>query len=161
MYNIRHSLAAGLTLLVGVSSIGASLASDHKPVDETAHTSAAVIALDEHWMQAEINGNTEWLSQLLLPEYRSVGADGVATSRATILAHAAEHRGSDKFKHKVEAWLKTHPTKTTVVIHGDVAIVSFYDPRLGAQKGVHSSDIFVYEDGHWHALYSQHSEVNG
>jgi hypothetical protein len=44
-----------------------------------------------------------------------------------------------------------------VVIRGDTAILSFYDPMLGAANGVRSSDVFVYVGGHWHALYSQHS----
>ena len=63
--------------------------------------------------------------------------------------------------HEVEAWIKAHPSGKSVVIRGDTAILSFYDPKLGPQQGVRSSDIFVYEDGHWHALYSQHSAAGG
>jgi hypothetical protein len=47
-----------------------------------------------------------------------------------------------------------------VVVHGDTAVISFYDPTLGPQKGVKSSDVFIYVDGHWHALYSQHTDVH-
>jgi hypothetical protein len=46
-----------------------------------------------------------------------------------------------------------------VVIRGDTGIITFYDPQLGPQNGVRSSDIFVYQGGRWHALYSQHSAV--
>ncbi|MGS1014701.1 hypothetical protein ACVCL3_11440 [Rhodanobacter sp. UC4437_H4] len=57
------------------------------------------------------------------------------------------------------AWLKANPLGKSVVIRGDTAIITFYDPQLGPQNGVRSSDIFVYQGGRWHALYSQHSAV--
>ncbi|WP_240046207.1 nuclear transport factor 2 family protein [Rhodanobacter glycinis] len=129
-------------------------------IDESARSEAAVIAVDQHWLEAELDGDTAWLDEMLLPEYRSVGADGVVHPKAAIMAHAAKNRGSDEERRKVEAWLKTHPSGKAVVIHGDTAILSFYDPAKGAASDVRSSDIFVYVDGRWHALYSQHSEVS-
>lgn len=140
----------------------ATRAGDARPtaVDETARTEAAVIAVDQHWLDAEVDGDTAYLERLLLPEYRSVGADGMVHAKAAIVAHAARNRGSDAARRRVEAWLAAHPTGTSVVIHGDVAILSFYDPKRGPQQGVRSSDIFVYgADGRWHALYSQHTAV--
>lgn len=163
MRHDRYIPQACLLLLTALTLASPALAADGgdaRHVDETARTAAAVTAVDHHWMEAEINGDTSWLNRMLLPEYRSIGSSGRATSRAAILAHAAKNRHSDKMKRKVEAWLKTHPTKSTVVIHGNTAIISFYDPTRGAQKGVLSSDIFVYEGGHWHALYSQHSKIS-
>jgi hypothetical protein len=44
-----------------------------------------------------------------------------------------------------------------VVLSGDTAILSFYDLKKGPQDGVLSSDIFQYQGGQWHALYSQHA----
>jgi hypothetical protein len=129
--------------------------------DETAKTAAAVIAVDQHWLDAEVGGDTAWLDRMLLPDYRSVDSKGVAHPKAAIVAHAAKNRGSDVERRKVEAWIKAHPSGKSVVIRGDTAILSFYDPKLGPQQGVRSSDIFVYEDGHWHALYSQHSAAGG
>lgn len=140
--------------------IAATSAANAAGVDETGKTAAAVIAVDQHWMEAELGGDTAWLDHMLLPEYRSVGADGAAHPKAAIMAHAAMNRGNDAERRKVEAWLKTHKSGTSVVIHGDTAILTFYDPALGASKGVRSSDIFVYADGSWHALYSQHSAVS-
>lgn len=81
--------------------------------------------------------------------------------RAAILAHAAKKRGNDAERRKVEAWLKAHPSAQSVVIRGDTAILIFHDPKLGARNGVRSSDIFVYENGRWHALYSQHGKAGG
>lgn len=130
-------------------------------VDETARSEAAVIAVDQHWLEAELDGDTAWLDAMLLPEYRSISPDGSVHPKAAILAHAARNRGSDEARRKVEAWLKAHPSGKSVVIRGDTAILSFYDPAKGAANDVRSSDIFVYVHGRWHALYSQHSNSQG
>jgi hypothetical protein len=37
--------------------------------------------------------------------------------------------------------------------------VTFYLKPLGPEKGIMSSDIFVYGDGQWHAAYSQHTDA--
>ena len=60
---------------------------------------------------------------------------------------------------EIADYRKQHPYDTKVVIEGDVAVISFSDPILGKEMGVKSSDILVYQDGAWHALYSQHSQV--
>lgn len=131
------------------------------PADETQQTEAAVMAVDKHWSIAELTGDTAWLDQMLLPEYRSVGNTGVAHPKADIVAGAAKRKGTDlaTAEQKMAAYEKEHPYGSSVVIHGNTAVVSFYDPTLGPQKGVKSSDIFVYVDGRWHAMYSQHTAV--
>lgn len=161
--NPARLACAGLWLAAAVMTTQAVAAAHDgtPPVDETARTAAAVRAVDQHWLDAELDGDTAWLEQMLLPGYRSVDSKGVAHAKAAIVAHAAKNRGSDKERTMVEAWLKAHPSGQDVAIRGDTAILSFYDLKLGAQKGVRSSDIFVYEGGHWHALYSQHSAVGG
>ncbi|WP_233843660.1 nuclear transport factor 2 family protein [Dyella sp. 2HG41-7] len=129
--------------------------------DETQQTEAAVMAVDRHWSIAELTGDTAWLDQMLLPEYRSVGNTGVAHSKAEIVTGAAKRKGTDlaTAQQKMAAYEKEHPYGSAVLIHGNTAVISFYDPALGPQKGVKSSDIFVYVDGHWHAMYSQHTAV--
>ena len=129
------------------------------PTDETQMNAAGVTAVEQHWNQAEERGDTAYLDQLLLPEYRSISSDGTARPKAAIMASAARNRGSDATAIADAAYLKAHPSDQTVVVHGDTAIMSFYNPALGAQTGVRSSDILVYRDGHWHALYSQHSKA--
>jgi hypothetical protein len=152
---------AGLWLVAAAVAAHAAATAQGGAVDETARTAAAVMAVDQHWLEAETGGDTAWLEQMLLPEYRSVNSKGAATAKADIVAHAARNRGSDKERKMVEAWLKAHPSKQSVVLRGDTAILTFYDPALGPQRGVHSADIFVYEGGRWHALYSQHSGAAG
>ena len=153
-------MACLAVLVLGAEmTIAATAAASAADVDETGRNEAAVIAVDQHWLEAELDGDTAWLDELLLPEYRSVGADGTVHPKAAIIAHAAKNRGNDAERRKVEAWLKANPLGKSVVIRGDTAIITFYDPQLGPQNGVRSSDIFVYQGGRWHALYSQHSAV--
>ncbi|WP_233511154.1 nuclear transport factor 2 family protein [Dyella psychrodurans] len=130
--------------------------------DETQHSEAGVMAVDNHWSIAEMTGDTDWLDQMLLPEYRSVGNTGTVHPKAAIVAGAAKRKGTDLAKAKLEfaTYQKEHPYGSAVVIHGDTAVITFYDPSLGPDKGVKSSDVFVYVDGHWHAIYSQHTAVN-
>lgn len=145
-------------VLPGIVAIGtpAVAADANAQASENAKTAAAVIAVDDHWLQAEVSGDTAWLDAMLLPEYRSISSDGKPADKQKILAGAARNRGSDKMRKQVDAWLKTHPTKTSVVMQGDVAILSFSDPKTGH---VMSSEVFVYRDGGWHAIYSQHSKT--
>ncbi|CAM5624328.1 nuclear transport factor 2 family protein [Rhodanobacter lindaniclasticus] len=161
----QHRFSVGMVgvavLVLGAQWTTAVTVAHAAGVDEEARTEAAVMAVDQHWMDAELDGDRAWLDAMLLPEYRSVGADGTVHAKAAILAHAAKNRGNDAERRKVEAWLKAHPSDQSVVIRGDTAILTFYDPKLGPHNGVRSSDTFVYQDGHWHALYSQHSAVKG
>jgi hypothetical protein len=49
--------------------------------------------------------------------------------------------------------------ETAALIQGDTAIVTFHLKPSGPGKGIMSSDIFVYRDGQWHAIYSQHTDA--
>lgn len=114
------------------------------------------MAVDQHWLEAETRGDTAWLDAMLMPDYRSISAKGKVLDKPTLLAHAKKNRVSDKMHKRVEAWLKAHPSKQSAVLHGDVAILSFSDPKTGR---IRSPDIFIYRGGGWRALYSQHIKV--
>lgn len=156
--NVReHLLAACLGLMLpAFAVIGPASAATNTgtSANETAKTATAVMAVDQHWLEAEVGGDTAWLDEMLMPDYRTVGADGKVGDKAAILRSATKNRGSDKMRKQVDAWQKAHPAKQSVVLHGDVAILSFSDPETGR---IRSSDTFIYQDGGWHALYSQHS----
>jgi hypothetical protein len=122
-------------------------------------TAAAVIAADEGWLKAEETGDTAYIDNLLLPEYRSVNADGSVHDKAAILASTRKNAGSTARSVADQKWLAAHPMGTAVLIQGDTAIVTFYLKPLGPEKGIMSSDIFVYRDGQWHAIYSQHTDA--
>lgn len=128
---------------------------------ESQPTAAGALAIENHWILAEMTGDTAFLEQFLLPPYRSVNNDGSANPKAAIVAHAAKRSGTDaaSAQRALADYRKAHPYGTSVVLHGALAIITFYDPALGAEKGVKSSDVLVYGDGHWHAIYSQHTSV--
>jgi hypothetical protein len=122
-------------------------------------TAAAVIAADEGWDKAENTGDVAYVDNLLLPDYRSVSADGSVHDKAAILANAKSNIGSPDHAAKVAKWQAAHPMETAAVIQGDTAIVTFHLKPLAPEKGIMSSDIFVYRDGEWHAIYSQHTDA--
>ena len=123
-------------------------------------TAAAVIAADNGWEKAEESGDVAYVDNLLLPDYRSVNADGSVHDKAAILANT-----------KQEYWLACATPRRwrsgwrrirwgpAAVMQGDTAIVTFHLKPLGPEKGIMSSDIFVYRDGQWHAIYSQHTNA--
>jgi hypothetical protein len=125
--------------------------------DETEHTEAALRAIVEHWTDAEVSGDVAYLEQLLAPEYRSVSAKGASHTRAMLLDHARHNTGSAKARKQVEDFRREHPTEKSVVIHGDLAIVSYFDPELGVDSSIRGSDVFVYESHRWRAVYSLHN----
>jgi len=125
--------------------------------DETAHTAAAVKAVDQHWLEAEESGDAAWLDGMLLPDYRSVDVAGTFATKAGIVAHAAKNRGSDKMKQEVAAWQAAHPVDQQVTLQGDTAILSFVSAAPATKGKLYSSDVFVYVGGRWRALYSAHT----
>jgi hypothetical protein len=147
------SLCAALAATAGAPAAARAAS---PPTGDAARTNAAVIAVDDRWLDAEVNGDTAWLDAMLMPDYRSISSEGEVLDKPTLLEHAAKNRGSDRMRKKVNAWVKAHPTRKSVVMRGDVAILSFSDPKTGR---VRSSDIFIYKDGAWHALYSQHARI--
>ncbi len=123
------------------------------------HTVAALIAADEQWSKAEDTGDTKYLGTLLLPEYRSISSDGSTHDKATIMAHAAKNAKTTEGAATADKWRVAHPYRTSVEINGEVAILTFVLQRGIDPKPVMSCDIFVYRNGHWRALYSQHTEA--
>jgi len=124
-------------------------------------TKAAVLADDEAWSQAELVGDTHFIDRLLLPNYVSINPDGTVHPKAQILQSASKRTGNKaeiaSFKVKADAWKASHPYHGEVAFAGDTAVVTWVSDRPGAGEPVTSCDIFVYRDGHWHALYSQHT----
>jgi hypothetical protein len=119
-------------------------------------TEAAVTAADKAWGHAEESGDIAYIDALLLPEYRSVNVDGSVHDKAAILASTKKNLGSTKRAAADETWRAAHPHLTSVEITGDIAVLTFTLNKPDTPSRVMSCDIFVYREGHWHALYSQH-----
>jgi hypothetical protein len=122
-------------------------------------TTAAVTADDEQWAKAETSGDSEYVDALLLPSYRSISSDGRTHDKKAILAQTVLNKNTNEGKGHVEAWQASHPNLTSVEINGDVAILTFASLKGSEPHLIFSCDIFVYREGHWRALYSQHTEA--
>jgi hypothetical protein len=126
------------------------------------HTEAAVIADAEAWSKAEEGGDVVYVDRLLLPEYRSVNSDGSAHGKDALLGGVRKFAASPNRAARLAEMAKSradHPYTTTAVITGDMAILTYSPDTRGPSKPVSSCDIFVYQEGHWRAIYSQHTDA--
>ena len=152
---VRSSVISGLLLAGTFHAISRAQAS----TAVEPHTQDVVIAADRAWDDAESSGNTDYINALLLPEYRSVSSDGSIHDKAAILASAQKNIGHPERAAAADKWRAAHPSITSVQILGDTAVLTFSLDR-GDPKPVMSCDIFAYREGHWHPIYSQHTEVS-
>ena len=125
-----------------------------------AKSTAAVIAADDAWGAAETDGDYAFVDRLLLPGYESIGASGTVTTKETIVAGARARGRSPERAAQVAAWKAAHPTRPEVAIFGDTAVLTWVSAAPDSAGRVLSSDIFTYRDGHWRAVYSQHSSAS-
>jgi hypothetical protein len=121
-------------------------------------TAAAVIAADQAWGDAEKRGDADFVDKLLLPEYRSIGTDGKVTTKTMIVEHTRSRGASAEFAQKVDAWKAAHPEHPEVTIANDMAVLTWVADQSPAGR-IASCDIFVYRDGRWHGIYSQHTSA--
>ena len=147
---------AYLVSLAGASS-PARAAAPQEPAEP--RTQAAVVAADRAWSAAETGGQIAFLEWLMEPGYRSVDAAGKVTDKAAILGSARAHAGPERAA-KVAAWRAAHPVTPEVQIVGDTAVLTWVSTKIPGPEPVSSCDIFVYRDGHWHPVYSQHSDAS-
>jgi hypothetical protein len=159
IFNVSK-FALSLHIVVLFTAMGPALTAGARAAQiAEPHTAAAVIADDKGWSKAELTGDTKYVDALLLPEYRSIGSDGSTHDKAAILAHTAKSGNNGEGAAKAEQWRAAHPSQTSAVINGDVAILTFVLDKGAEPRPVMSCDIFVYRKGHWRALYSQHTEA--
>jgi hypothetical protein len=109
------------------------------------------------WLAGFTNTGEKEGDALLLPDYRSVNVDGSSNDKAAILALARKNASSTKRATADEEWRVTHPYLMSVKIIGDTAVLTVTLNKSDSPRRIMSCDIFVYCEGHWRALYSQHS----
>lgn len=117
------------------------------PTDpEAQQNEAGVRAVEAHWTQAFLHGDTAFLTRLLAPNYVSISTKGVVRDRAAIVGLAVAMSKKN---------LGSFPAQTLQVeVRGESAIVTSSD---GGQRSV---DVFYFSDGAWHAWYSQHTATS-
>jgi hypothetical protein len=153
----KSLLSTIAALFVSFAMVDTARARNAQPAEPK--TAATVIAADQGWDKAEESGDTTYIDALLLPEYRSISSDGSTHDKAAILASARKNVASPEREAAATKWKAAHPSLTSVQITGDLAILTFTLDKPVAQKPVMSCDVFVYRDGRWHALYSQHTSA--
>jgi hypothetical protein len=113
---------------------------------------ASVKKAEDAWDEAFLHGSAEYLQCLLTPDYASVSPEG-SHDKARELGHASKNKGSS-------APIPDFPGMTFQV-HGTTAIARLFHPASadGKQPASYAADIFTFQDGAWHAVYSQHTTV--
>ncbi|TPG40670.1 subclass B3 metallo-beta-lactamase [Sphingomonas koreensis] len=132
----------------------------HSSATVSERSEAAVRDADDNWGKAEARGDAAFVDWLLLPEYQSVDPTGKATGKNAIVAGTRARGSSPEAAARIAAWRAAHPTRAQVTMFGDTAILTWISLLPATDGRISSSDIFVYRDGHWHAIYSQHSEMS-
>lgn len=111
---------------------------------------AAVVDTENGWEKAEVTGDDAFLDRLLAPDYVSVGSDGSIHDKERIKAgarrYAAQNPGAKP--------IMMGPT-STVDVYGDMALVHHHHGTDSI-----SVDVFQLRDGHWVAVYSQHTMIS-
>jgi hypothetical protein len=92
--------------------------------------------------------------------YRSIDAAGKVIGKEVIVESARKRGASGERAAKMAAWKAAHPVRGDVKIFGDTAVLTWVSLKAETIGAISSCDIFVYRDGHWRAIYSQHSQVS-
>jgi hypothetical protein len=152
MKPLLYGIAVAAAILSATGAADARYATDPR-------TAAAVLAADDAWGQAEERGDVAFVDALLLADYRSIGHDGKVRNKSDILTSTRKKGGTPQRAAEVAAWRAQHPTRGLVTLFGDTAVLSWVSTSSANPGAVASSDIFVYRNGRWHAVYSQHSDA--
>jgi hypothetical protein len=112
---------------------------------------ASIKRVERAWTEAFLHGGTDYLQCLLTQDYVSVSAKGVPHDRSAIIGFAEKNKGKD-------TPMPSLPDPT-IQIYGNTAVVQSDSPAApdGKYPAMYSSDIFAFQDGAWHAVYSQHT----
>jgi len=132
-----HSLIGGAIL--SIAACAASPASV-----ELERSEAGVHAVERHWTEAFVTGDSAYLEQLLAADYVSVNGKAVVRPKAEVIALARKFAATNKGP-------LPDVQQGQVLMQGDAAIVLHDGPTE------RSVDVFYYRDGHWQAWYSQHT----
>lgn len=124
-------------------------------------TAAGVLAASDDWIAAERLGQVAKVNARLSDNYRDVESNGRAHPKADLLKHTATRKDiwPGTAADVVKAFHEKYPSMKTVVMEGDMAILSYHrmDPKL--QGYIIAEDIFTYRNGMWRGILSNHFNV--
>lgn len=116
---------------------------------------ATIQTLERAWSVAFLRGDIGFERCLLTPDFTEIGRDGGVKVLADELGFAAQNAGKNLPMPEIPA--------VTVMIHGDVAVAYLAVQRIkdGKALKVYNADYYVWEEGGWHAFFSQQTAFSG
>ena len=117
------------------------------------HDAATIQRLEASWNVAIAEGDSSFEGCLLTADFVEVLATGELKTRADELAFTA--RNKERQRHAPLL------PPINILIHGDVAVARAMWKRPGAtRESDQIADCFVWENGVWHAFFSQLTPVD-
>jgi len=101
------------------------------------------------WGKAFITGDVSYLDGLLNTDYVSVDTHGRPHPKAEIIKMAQDFAEAHP-----NTLVSPMPASSSISLKGDTAVVVHH-----GEKEI-SVDVFNFDNGRWHAWYSQHTSVN-
>ena len=142
MASIALVIMAGLTVAADQGS-------------RTERDEAVLAQIQQALAKAWVGGDRATIERIIAPEWRSIGPDGRASDRASVLADVFEKRA-----HKI---LRVEVDDVRVQVFGDAAVVTGRTHGVGEFTGapydvvIRFTDTFVRRKGQWHAVASHSS----
>jgi hypothetical protein len=141
-----------LLMLLCACAVGAYGQDCRSVLGKQSPDAASLRKVEDKWDEAFMRGKTQYLECLLVPDYASVSPLG-AHDRAWEIQHAANNRESTAPIPQVQGM--------QFEVHGNTGVMRLFKPGSadGKQTAQYMADIFTFQDGAWHAVYSQHTPV--
>jgi hypothetical protein len=121
----------------------------------TERDEAVLVQIQQALAKAWVDGDRAAIERIIAPEWRSIGPDGRASDRASVLA--------DVFEKRVHKIRRVEVDDVRVQVFGDAAVVTGRTHGVGEFAGapydvvIRFTDTFVRRKGQWHAVASHSS----
>jgi hypothetical protein len=132
------------------SAAHATGACDFPALAHQRKSQATVLRLEHAWTAAFLRGDTNFERCLLTPDFTEISRAGAVLGLSDELALAAKNKGKDL--------PDANAPHETIFIHGNVAVAyakqdwTAPDGKPGTRT---FADYYVWENGAWHAYFSQ------
>ena len=113
---------------------------------------ATIQRLEASWNSAIAQGDADFERCLLTADFREILASGELKTLADELGFTSKNKGQNRPPPKLPP--------ITVLIHGNVAVAyAVWVPTAANRRPDQTADYFVWENGVWHAFFSQATPV--
>lgn len=143
-----------LSLAFSAVAVQAADSCDLPQLDHQQKDAATIRNLENAWSVAFLRGDTRFMQCLLIPEFTEITRSGKVKFLSDELAMTAENLGKNRA-------IPDLPT-ADVLLHDNVAVAygeSHTPTADGKVIARRFADSFVWENGRWHAFFSQQTQV--